>query len=299
MTETPDARRATAGEDAPPCPGRLEVVYFTDPLCPWSWAIEPRQQRLRFEYGEQIAWRSVMGGMIADWRSYRDTLNEIYNPAQMALHWYQVRQLTGARLDERIWRDDPPSSSYPACLAVKAAEQQGAGAGEAYLRRVREAVMVDRRNVARGDVLVEVAEELAADAPRGVAFDVDRFRDDILGEAVKEAFHGDLREVRYRAIGRFPTLVLQAEGGPGIALTGCRPYESVREALARLAPDLRPRRREPDAVAYVSHCGRADGREVAEALGIDREAAVRLLDEAVAAGVLAREDSSDAYRIRR
>jgi predicted DsbA family dithiol-disulfide isomerase len=296
----PDARgAATAGDDTPPAPRRLEVVYYTDPLCAWSWAIEPQWRRLRFEYDEGIAWRYVMGGMVADWGSYQDTLNSVYNPAQMALQWYQVRQLTGTRLDERIWREDPPSSSYPACLAVKAAERQGPAAGEDCLRRLREAVMIGRRNVARGEALVEAAEGLAADPPRGVAFDVDRFREDILGAEVRNAFHEDLREVRYRDIGRFPTLVLRAEGDRAIALAGYRTYEIIREALTRLAPDLRPRRREPDAVAYVSYWGRAAGREVAQAFGIEHEAAARTLDEAVAAGVLARGESSDDYRAPR
>jgi len=298
-TETPDARRAGDGQEVRPPSGQVEVVYFTDPLCAWSWAIEPQWRRLRFEYEGRITWRYVMGGMIADWRSYQDTLNEVYNPAQMALHWYQIRQLTGAHLDERIWQDDPPSSSYAACLAVKAAERQGADAGEDYLRRVREAAMLGRRNVARGEVLVEVAEELAADPPPGTVFDVDRFRDDILGADVKDAFHDDLREVRYRDVARFPTLVLRSTTGRGIALAGCRPYEVMREALARLVPDLGPRRLESDAVAYMSYWRRAAGREVAEALGIEHEAAAASLEEAVAAGILTREELSDAYRIRR
>src|SRR4051812_21150284 len=86
----------------------LEVTCYTDPLCPWSWAMEPQWRRFRSEYGVQLDWRNVMGGMIADWPSYNDALNSIHNPAQMAAHWYHIRQLTGAPFDETLWSDDPP-----------------------------------------------------------------------------------------------------------------------------------------------------------------------------------------------
>jgi predicted DsbA family dithiol-disulfide isomerase len=217
----------------------------------------------------------------------------------MGLQCYQVRQLTGMPLDEQVWRDDPPSSSYPACLAVKAAERQSPGAGEAYLRRVREAVMLRRRNVARGEVLMELAQDVAGDPSLGFVFDAERFVDDLLGSEVKEAFHDDLRQVAYRNISRFPTLVLRVEGKLGIALAGYRPYEVIRRALVELIPDVGPRHREWELIDYLSHWKRATGHEVAEALGIDRQAALRLLDDAVATGAITREESlPDGYRIR-
>jgi predicted DsbA family dithiol-disulfide isomerase len=291
-------RRGDDG-DAPPGARLLEVTYYTDPLCPWSWALEPQCRRLRLGYGGRLGWRHVMGGMIVDWRTYHDPLNAVHNPAQMGLQCYQVRQLTGMPLDGQIWHDDPPASSYPACLAVKAAERQGPGAGEAYLRRAREAVMLGRRNVARAEVLMELAEELANDPPPRVAFDVERFRDDLLGPDVTNAFHEDLRQVRFRAIGRFPTLVLSAEGQPEIALAGYRPYEVIVKALARLAPDAPPPHPCGDVVAYVTYWGRATGHEVAEALAVDRPAALRALDDAVAAGELSRDESlPEGYRAR-
>jgi len=236
-----------AGPDVP----AVQITYYTDPLCPWSWALEPHWRRLRCESDARLACRYVMGGMIADWRSYHDPLNSVHNPAQMALQCYQVRQLTGVPIDERLLREDPPDSSYPACLAVKAAERQGADAGDAYLRSLREAAMLEARNVARGDVLLSLAEVLAGSPPPGVAFDVDRFREDLLGPEVPEAFQDDLRDVRYRNIDRFPTLVLRAGDRPGIALVGYRPYEVLREALGRLIPDLRPLEGATGPGAYV------------------------------------------------
>ena len=192
----------------------VEVTYYTDPLCPWSWVLEPQCNRLRFTFGDQLAWRHVLGGMIPDWKSYHDPLNEVHNPAQMAQQCYCAQQQTGMPLDERVWRADPPASSYPACLAVKAAERQGREAGEAYLRRVREAVMLGRRNVARGEVLMDLAEELAGDRSYRFRFDQERFREDLLGPEALEALQRDLSQVKSENIVRFPTLILRAPGAP-------------------------------------------------------------------------------------
>ncbi|HEU4753359.1 MAG TPA: DsbA family protein [Armatimonadota bacterium] len=208
---------------------RIEIAYFTDPLCSWSWALEPHWHRLREEWGERLAWRYHMGGMLPDWFSYRDPLNSVGQPAHMGPQWFYVRSVTGVPLDERIWLEDPPTSSYPACIAVKAAERQGQLAGDACLRRLREAVMLERRNIARREVLLELAEEL-----RG-ALDPERFLLDLDAEETLEAFRSDLRETRYREIGRFPTLIVRRPGGRAALLVGYRPYEALAEALEHLA----------------------------------------------------------------
>lgn len=214
----------------------VEATYFTDPLCSWSWALEPERRRVAAEFGAAIHWRTVMGGMISDWLSYSDPLNAVSRPAQMGPQWLHVKQLTGAPIDERIWAEDPPSSSYPACLAVKAAQLQGKAAGDAYLDHLWSAVMRERRNVSRTEVLLELADELAAGGV--VPFDAGLFRTDLDSEEAREAFREDLKETRYREVGRFPTLILHARGGRGILLAGYRPYDVLRSALLHVAPDL-------------------------------------------------------------
>ena len=232
-----------------PAPGArpVEVVYYTDPLCCWSWAFEPHWRRLRAEFGVALDCRYRMAGMIADWGSYSDPLNSVSRPLQMGPIWREAQHLAGVAVDDRIWVEDPPASSYPACLAVKAAELQSADAADLYLRRLREAVMTQRCNIARREVLVELAEELAAAAPDRL--DAERLGRDLDGQAARDALREDIKEARYRGIGRFPTLTLRPPGGTGILLVGYRPYEALLCALARIAPDLasvRPAKAAPD-----------------------------------------------------
>jgi putative protein-disulfide isomerase len=238
----------------------VEVTYFTDPLCSWSWAFEAVWRRLRYELADRIAWRYVLGGLIPDWQSFSDPLHSVHRPAQMGPSWYEVRHLTGMPVDEMIWLEDPPASSYPACVAVKAAARQGAAVEEAYLRRLREGVMLERRNVARREVLLELFDELAGAAPGG------RFRRDLAGEEALAAFREDLKDAGYRNIGRFPALVLRGAGGRAVLVVGYRPYPVLREALAAVAPGLAPVRTATDPVAYARHWGSITAAEVAEAL---------------------------------
>jgi predicted DsbA family dithiol-disulfide isomerase len=242
----------------------VELAYYTDPLCCWSWGFEPQWRRLRYEYGDRLGWRYRMAGMIATWESYQDPLNAISRRTQMGPLWMQARQVSGMPIDDRIWLEDPPSSSYPACLAVKAAELQSAAAGESLLRRLREAVMVERRNVARGEVILAVAEELASADPS--RFNLDRFRRDLEGRATLDALREDIKELRYRGIGRFPALTLRCPGGPGVVIVGYRPYDALLAALARVAPDLEPVRRAGCRAEYEDYWGRWTDREVDEAV---------------------------------
>lgn len=248
-------------------PDPVRVTYFTDPLCPWCWAFEPQWRRLRFEFGAGLRWQYRMGGLLSGWGRYHDPVNEIHNPGQMATQWLQVAELTDVPIDASIWRAAPPASSYPACLAFKAAESFGPPFAEAYLRRLREAVMLEGRDVSRREVLLDVAAAAGADPIAfEAAFD---------GPEAAGAFRDDLTETRYREIQRFPTLVLHRSGPMGLALVGCRPYEALREALAKVAPDLAP---DPidgpnDLAEYVEHWGRVTGQEIAANLGIEPDRA--------------------------
>lgn len=238
------------GVDAPGVSAVVEVTYYTDPLCCWSWALEPHWQRLRSEYAGLITWRYRMGGLLPSWDRYSDPLNDVRRPAQMGPLWLQAAQVSGRPIDARIWVEDPPASSFPACLAVKAAGLQSEAAAERYLCRLREAAMLERRNIAHREVLLDMAHELAETEPH--AFDAARFAEDLPGEAAREALRDDLRDVQYRGIGRYPTLTLRGRAGSGVMIVGYRPYEALREALEQVAPGLAPSREATDPAAFAA-----------------------------------------------
>lgn len=247
-----------------PGPPPLEIHYYTDPLCSWSWAFEAPWRRLRYELGNCLLVRHRMGGMLANWKSFSDPVNSVSRPAQMGPVWFQVRHLTGMPVDDRLWLEDPPASSYPACIACKAAEIQSPQAGELYLRATREAAMIQRRNIARTEVLLAIADEVAAENQG--RFNADLFRRDFAGPAAVEAFREDLREARYLEIGRFPSLVLVEEGKAIAVMTGYRPYSTLREAIGGLLPSSVPAREIKSREEYAAYWGRITPQEIEMAL---------------------------------
>lgn len=168
-----------------------------------------------------------MGGLLANWNSYQDTLNAVTRPIQMGPIWMQARQLSGATFNDRIWFTDPPASSYPACVAVKCAARQSPEAEDAYLYALREAVMTQQKNIARKDILLETAAALPADI-----LNYERFTQELTAPTVIDAFKADLHEVSYRNINRFPTLVISsAYNKKALVVTGNRPYEAIAPLL--------------------------------------------------------------------
>lgn len=207
----------------------IRIEYYTDPLCCWSWAFEPVWRQFRQRHGSGLACTVVLGGMIESWGTFRDPMNDIGVPPQLAPLWHLAGRTTGVPIDPAIWHLDAPASSYPASVAVKAAGLQSSEAAERYLALAREAVMTRRLNIARPDVLRQLASELAVLMPR--AFDVARFSADLVGEEATELFRADLQRVRFLRIGRFPTIVAHGPGHSRIAV-GYRPIDAMERLLA-------------------------------------------------------------------
>jgi putative protein-disulfide isomerase len=157
----------------------VQVRYFTDPGCPWSWAAEPAVRRLMVEFGDSLSWSWLMVGLSREIPA--DTRG-------LALHWLGVADQSGMPIDPLLWKEAPIRSTYPACMAVKAAAEQGADAATRYLRVVREGLMCLRRKLDTTEALVEAARE--------AGLDVERFRVDLGSHAIVEAFGADLEEAR-------------------------------------------------------------------------------------------------------
>src|SRR3954470_16066645 len=151
---------------------KVSITYFTDPLCCYSWAMEPQWRRLQYEYAGSITVQYIMGGLLPDWTSFEDNINNISRPAQMGPLWMQASNVSGMPMNSLIWHTDPPVSSYPGCIAVKCAQLQSATAGARYLRLLRESLMIHGNNISRQEELVSVAKQIANETSQ---FDVERF----------------------------------------------------------------------------------------------------------------------------
>jgi predicted DsbA family dithiol-disulfide isomerase len=158
----------------------VEVRFYTDPACPWSWAAEPTLRRLIWEFEGELSFVWVMGGLT---RSYEDA-----DLLDVVGQWLVDAAEGGMPSDPRIWLENPLASTYPACQAVKAATEQGPEAAYRYLRTLREGIMFERRKLDHADALIDAAGRAGIDRPR--------FEVDLRSHAITEAFGADLEEVR-------------------------------------------------------------------------------------------------------
>ena len=149
----------------------IDVVYHTDPLCPWSWAAEPTVRRIQVEFGDQVAFTYVMAGMAKE-----------TDPAQLLSSTLKAAADKGAASDPRIWLDGAPRSSFPACLAVKAASEQGRDAD--YLRRLREGTFCRRERLDGVEAFLAAARDVEG-------LDAGRFEIDLRSNAIVELFGAD------------------------------------------------------------------------------------------------------------
>ena len=157
----------------------LRLRYYTDPACSVSWAAEPRLRRLTVEFGDGLQITYVMGGLA---REFEDDLSAL------VVTWLDHAAESGMPFDPRIWHSDGVRSTYPACIAFRAAAEQGPAVAERYLRVLREGFMCHGRKLDGPEALVAEA--------RRAGLDAQRFRIDLESNAILEAFAGDLEESR-------------------------------------------------------------------------------------------------------
>jgi len=129
------------------------------------------------EFGDQARITYVMGGLAREFSEPLEALRAVLDAAAQS----------GMPVDPRVWLDAPPTSSYPACQAVKAAAEQGLDGP--YLRVLREGVMCEGRALDTADALVDAARAVPG-------LDVARFASDLRSSAIVEAFGADVEHFR-------------------------------------------------------------------------------------------------------
>ena len=199
------------------------MTVFTDPYCPWSWAAEPHLRRLEVEFGAGVAVTFVVVGL----------RRQISDAAALALESLDASAASGMPVDPRVFLRDPPASTHPAGLALAAvAEQAGGSRVGPYLRRLREAILLERRRMDSAPALLDAARELGG-------LDLDRLRIGFGSNAIVERFGADLErsgavDAAHHAPGtgrvQTPAAEFAAADGTVHGVYGFGPYDAWREA---------------------------------------------------------------------
>jgi protein-disulfide isomerase-like protein with CxxC motif len=270
-------------------PEQVRVIWYTDPINVWCWGCEPAIRRIQSRYPDDVRVELVMGGLFEDFGPLRE-----YWARMSGGRWQDsvLAFLNSVAAHHRMPMDVPRmtaslddlKSTWPSCIAVKAAGLQGATREYLYLRRFREAMYIEGRTTTRRDVQVELAGEIGLDA---AAFE--RALDDGSAEA---AFHKDLDLCRSKGVTGFPLFEL-ARGSASARLEGWQPWDAFEEALREFAPDVHPRPLDPtpaNVLALLRRYERCATLEVAAILGVTDDEAELVLEELEARGSVLRRE---------
>lgn len=253
---------------------KIKVVYFTDPICSSCWGIEPQLRKLKLAYGDAIDIEYRMGGLLRDW-SYNS--GGISQPSDVASHWDEVSHHYDMPIDGDVWLEDPLHSSYPPSIAFKAAQLQSDSKAIDFLRKIREMVFLEKKNITKSEHL--------ENAVKAVGLDVLQFQSDYKGVA-KKLFEEDLKLGQTYRVRGFPTLFFIDSTGSNHIVYGSKPYESYVAELLKINPELKTNAYNTSWEFLFAKYYTLTAREYAELSQTDRNVSEATLDALVENGDL-------------
>lgn len=244
----------------------VKIIYFTDPICSSCWGIEPQLRRLKLEYGHLVEMEYRMGGLLPSWDIYDS--GGISKPTDVAQHWDEVSRYYQMPIDGKVWLDDPLSSSYPPSIAFKAAELQDREKAQLFLRRLREMVFIENKNITRWEFMEEAASYAGLDTAQ---------LKQAYAEKGKQLFEDDLQLANKMGVRGFPTLFFISIDGNAATLYGFRSYAHFEGILHQLTSSPMKRAYDIDGLTLFDSFPSLTAREFAELKGVPVQEANSLL----------------------
>ncbi len=205
---------------------KIRLIYFSDPICSTCWTIQPQLRKMQLEYEQHLEIDYRMGGLLPSWDDYSSkTINK---PIDAAFFWEEAADVYDIPMKGDVWIEDPLHSSYPPSIAFKAAQMQCPKTAMIFLRRIRELLFLEKKNIARWETITEAAYECG--------LDIARFQRDYEGKAVMN-FKEDLVLSREMNVTSFPTIFF-SYNDETIKLTGYHPYNKYEEVIRQLIPNM-------------------------------------------------------------
>lgn len=208
---------------------KIIITNYTDPCCTWCWGSEPIFRRLETHFPGLIEFRYVMGGLVKNYREMRDPRNGISGAdadfnRQVATHWEEASLRHGMPVDAEnfnLFSEERPST-YPLCIAYKAAQMATAERADLFLYNLRVATAAEARITNDETVLMQIADESG--------IDIISFKRALRDGAAERAFNGDMALMRSTGATGFPTFSVKYDGFP-MLLRGWRDYETFVEVI--------------------------------------------------------------------
>ncbi|WP_227936849.1 ClpXP adapter SpxH family protein [Alkalihalobacillus deserti] len=197
----------------------IELYTFIDPLCADCWAFEPMLKKLQVEYGSYFRIRTLVAGRLQAWNVCKNTTKGLTAKKQViASVWEESATKTGMSCDGDVLLEHEWHSPYLASVAIKAAELQGPQLGARFLRKMREALFLNKQNITEQNVIIDCAEK--------AGLDVTEFKNDLSSKTASKALQHDIKTTNEMGVDIVPTFVFFNANveDDGIKVTGHYPY---------------------------------------------------------------------------
>lgn len=196
----------------------LDIIVYSDYLCPWCYVAAFRLDSVETEY---------QGAINIKWNSFilrPDALAPRYS-VQFINEGRQRAALEEPGLKLNPWPETEPLPAYslPALRAAKAAQAQGDVAFRRFHLSLFRAYFEENRDISRNDVLVALA--------RRAGLDLAQFSSALEAEAPLHQIAEEHRQaITTHSISGVPTVLFRG----GLSLTGAVPIQMYRQAIDRL-----------------------------------------------------------------
>jgi predicted DsbA family dithiol-disulfide isomerase len=176
---------------------QLSLVLYQDVFCAWSYLAELRLAALQNELGKAVHLSiSPYPVRVAD-----DPLTRAERASWIEESRQAHAEPEGGRIRADLWLGlDPPRSTLPPLLALEAAAVQGEERRQLFCRAMLRAALEGGINVARSDVILELASAAGLEMDRFVAC----YQSPMLRRLILE----ERQLARARGVNGVPTLVI-------------------------------------------------------------------------------------------
>jgi predicted DsbA family dithiol-disulfide isomerase len=241
----------------------VEIIHYADPWCWWSWGLEPVLQRLKEVYGNQVRVTYKMAGVFDDVKQW---MNEYGVENDQALvNWVKdSSSITRMPTDPSYLVKAGVKSSWPACIAVKAAQLQGEHLAELFYRRLMEEIQVEAKNGSEETIYLQIAKE--------AGLDPSQLQKDAKSQKLLEEFHKDMETMKKHDI-NYLTLVLKTGDGREEAISEVFTAAKYEEVLEKLSAGSLTKKTPIDIIEYLERYRQflVPSREIAEVFATSDE----------------------------
>ena len=180
----------------------ITLFYVHDPMCSWCYAFDSSLTALQKELPDFIRIKKIIGGLAPD--TTQPMPVELQKTIQQT--WRRIEQTVPNMLfNYDFWLINiPVRSTYPACRAILAARQQGAGFEDKMIGAIQTAYYQKAKNPSLQSTLLQCALEV------GLA--VDKFANDLTSDEIEEELQNEIGTARSLGVISYPSLLLEHDG---------------------------------------------------------------------------------------